>query len=71
MKKSGRIQALSYWFTVHFDESSALCTFSDSHWRQAVVIIENKFDVREGEDVVVTASCKNSCNTSLKVKKVE
>ena len=70
VKKSGRIQALPYWFTIHFDESSTLCTFSDSHWRQAVVIIENEFDVHEGEHVVVTASCKNSC-ISLKVKKVE
>ena len=68
--EDGTIQAVPYWFTIHFGENIALATNSGAYWRQAVVILDHELDVLKGDKLLVCASCKNSC-LSLKVHKAE
>lgn len=62
--KSGRIQAIPYWFMMHVDSCHSLSTYSgaytESHWRQAAIVLEEEVCVEAGQELLISASCVNS-----------
>ena len=64
---SGTIHGVPYWFVLHFpgcvnNSLSTFCgAYSGSHWRQAVVVLKEELSVEEGQELLVTATCKDSC----------
>ena len=63
--KSGRIQAIPYWYVLHIDNVHSLSTYSGaytgSHWRQAAVVLKEDIIVEAGQELLISASCVNSC----------
>ncbi|KAJ7385748.1 protein-arginine omega-N symmetric methyltransferase [Desmophyllum pertusum] len=62
--KSGRIQAIPYWFVLHVDSHRSLSTYSgayaESHWRQAAIVLKEEVTVDAGQELLISASCVNS-----------
>ena len=65
VEKSGRIQAIPYWFVLHMDSCHSLSTYSgaypESHWRQAAIVLKEEIPVKAGQELLISASCVNSC----------
>ena len=72
--KSGRIQAIPYWFVLHVDSRHSLSTYSgayaESHWRQAAVVLKDEIPVEAGQELLISASCANS-SISINVNTVK
>ena len=72
--KSGKIQAIPYWFTMHMDSVHSLSTYSgaytESHWRQAAVVLKDEMLVEAGEELLLSGSCENS-SIFIDVRRVE
>ena len=72
--KSGKIQAIPYWFTMHIDSIHSLSTYSgaytESHWRQAAVVLKDELLVEAGEELLMSGSCENSA-IFIDVRKVK
>lgn len=64
VSKSGRIQAIPYWFALHIGYQRSLSTYSgdypESHWRQAAIVLKKEVDVEVGQEILISASCVNS-----------
>lgn len=62
--KSGKIHAIPYWFMMHVDTKHSLSTYSgaytESHWRQAALILKDEMCVEAGQELLISASCVNS-----------
>ena len=62
--KSGRIQAIPYWFMLHIDSHHSLSThsgvYAESHWRQAAIVLKEEVTVEAGQELLISASCVNS-----------
>ena len=62
--KSGRVQAIPYWFVLHMDNRHSLSTYSgayaESHWRQAAIVLKEEILVEAGQELLISASCVNS-----------
>ena len=67
VQHTGTIHAVPYWFVLHFPgcNNCKLSTFSGayqgSHWRLAVVLLKEELYVKEGQDILISATCKDSC----------
>lgn len=65
VEKSGRIQGIPYWFVLHMDSCHSLSTYSgaysESHWRQAAIVLKEEIPVEAGQELLISASCVNSC----------
>ena len=61
---SGRIHAIPYWFMLHLDNHCSLSThggaYTESHWRQAVIVFKEELTVEAGQELLISASCVNS-----------
>lgn len=72
--KSGKIQAIPYWFIMHMDNVRSLSTYSgaynESHWRQAAIVLKEEIHVVAGQELLISASCVNS-SISINVNTVE
>ena len=67
VSKSGRIQAIPYWFALHIGNQHSLSTYSgdyaESHWRQAAIVLKEEVAVEVGQEILISASCVNSSIT--------
>ena len=72
--KTGKIQAIPYWFIIHMDNARSLSTYSgayeESHWRQAAIVLKEEIHVVAGQELLISASCVNS-SISIKAKIAE
>lgn len=72
--KTGKIQAIPYWFTMHMGNVRSLSTYSgayeESHWRQAAIVLKEEIHVVAGQELLISASCVNS-SISIKVNIAE
>lgn len=72
--KSGRIQAIPYWFTLHVDSHRSLSThsgaYAESHWRQAAIVLKEEVTVEAGQELLISASCVNS-SVSINVNAIK
>lgn len=64
VKNSGRIHAIPYWFMLRLDNQRSLSTYggaySESHWRQAAIMLKEEVTVEAGQELLISASCVNS-----------
>ncbi|KAL9969315.1 hypothetical protein ACROYT_G021514, partial [Oculina patagonica] len=72
--KSGKIQAIPYWFMLHVDSHHSLSThsgaYAESHWRQAAIVLKEEVTVEAGQELLISASCVNS-SVSINVNAIK
>jgi hypothetical protein len=60
--KEGRATAVLYWFDFTIIDSIKLCTLdTDSHWKQAAVMIKSEKILSSSDKLSVRVILKNSC----------
>ena len=59
---SGVVTAIIYWFDLTLTSDVRVCTLDPKlHWHQAAVVLRSPLVVSCGEQIEISAACKNSC----------